>query len=203
MMPDTSRFAMRAGFITCVAMLFLAAGVLAPGPAHAQPIVMKFSTQTQNDMQHEYIKVYKTELEKRTNNRITVEVYPGAQLGSQQRQSEGLRIGSIEAAIGPAELFAGVDPRFQVLAMAGLYKDVEHARRVLTAKGPELVAALLHEVEAATRNLGVATLLPRVSLVCGSRILDLSDARRPEDVAAAAARSLEGQSGTAVAVVAR
>ena len=79
----------------------------------------------------------------------------------------------------------------------------EDARRVLAAKGPELVEQLLREVEAATRNLGVATLLPRVSLVYGSRILDLSDARRPEDVAAAAARSLEGEGGTAVAVVAR
>ena len=69
--------------------------------------------------------------------------------------------------------------------------------------GPELVEQLLREVQAATRNLGVATLLPRVSLVYGSRILDLSDARRPEDVAAAAARSLEGEGGTAVAVVAR
>jgi hypothetical protein len=58
-------------------------------------------------------------------------------------------------------------------------------------------------VEAATRNLGVATLLPRVSLVCGSQILDLSDARRPEDVAVAAARTLEGHTGTAVAVVTR
>ena len=74
---------------------------------------------------------------------------------------------------------------------------------MLAANGPELVEQLLREVQAATRNLGVATLLPRVSLVCGSRILDLSDARRPEDVAAAAARSLEGESGTAVAVVAR
>ena len=79
----------------------------------------------------------------------------------------------------------------------------EDARRVLAANGPELVEQLLREVQAATRNLGVATLLPRVSLVYGSRILDLSDARRPEDVAAAAARSLEGESGTAVAVVAR
>ena len=79
----------------------------------------------------------------------------------------------------------------------------EDARRVLAAPGPELVEQLLHEVQAATRNLGVATLLPRVSLVYGSRILDLSDARRPEDVAAAAARSLEGECGTAVAVVAR
>ena len=79
----------------------------------------------------------------------------------------------------------------------------EDARRVLAADGPELVEQLLKEVQAATRNLGVATLMPRVSLVCGSRILDLSDARRPEDVAAAAARSLEGHTGTAVAVVTR
>jgi N-methylhydantoinase A/oxoprolinase/acetone carboxylase beta subunit len=79
----------------------------------------------------------------------------------------------------------------------------EDARRVLAASGPDLVEALRREVEAATRNLGVATLLPRVSLVCGSRILDLSDARRPEDVALAAARTLDGHDGTAVAVVAR
>lgn len=79
----------------------------------------------------------------------------------------------------------------------------EDARRVLAASGPDLVDALRREVEAATRNLGVATLLPRVSLVCGSQILDLSDARRPEDVAVAAARTLAGHDGTAVAVVAR
>jgi N-methylhydantoinase A/oxoprolinase/acetone carboxylase beta subunit len=79
----------------------------------------------------------------------------------------------------------------------------EDARRVLAASGPDLVEALRREVEAATRNLGVATLLPRVSLVCGSQILDLSDARRPEDVALAAARTLDGHDGTAVAVVAR
>ena len=79
----------------------------------------------------------------------------------------------------------------------------EDARRIMAATGDELVEELRREVEAATRNLGVATLLPRVSLVCGSQILDLSDARRPEDVAVAAARTLEGHTGTAVAVVTR
>ena len=79
----------------------------------------------------------------------------------------------------------------------------EDARRIVAATGDELVEELRREVEAATRNLGVATLLPRVSLVCGSQILDLSDARRPEDVAVAAARTLEGHTGTAVAVVTR
>ena len=77
----------------------------------------------------------------------------------------------------------------------------EDARRVVAASGDELVEELRREVEAATRNLGVATLLPRVSLVWGSQILDLSDARRPEDVALAAARTLKGHTGTAVGVV--
>ncbi len=79
----------------------------------------------------------------------------------------------------------------------------EDARSIMAATGDELVEKLRREVQAATRNLGVATLLPRVSLVCGSQILDLSDARDPEDVAIAAARTLNGHTGTAVAVVAR
>ena len=92
---------------------------------------MKFATQTINDVQHEFIKVYKTELEKATNGRMQVGVYPASQLGGQQRQTEGLRLGTIEAAIGPGELFAGADPRFGGLALAGLFNDNEHTRRVM------------------------------------------------------------------------
>ena len=83
-------------------------------PADAQ-ITMKFATLTINDMQHEYIKIYKDELEKATDGRIKVEIYPAGQLGGAPRQTEGLRLGTIEAAIGPSELFFGADPRFQVL----------------------------------------------------------------------------------------
>ena len=112
--------------------LAVAAGVvLACVPARAQDFTMKFATQTLNDMQHEYIKVYKTELEKATNNRIKVEVYPASQLGGAQRQTEGLRLGTIEAAIGPVELFVGADQRLQVPALAGLYKDRAHLQRVV------------------------------------------------------------------------
>ena len=119
-----------------VPSLAIAAGlVLACAPARAQDFTMKFATQTLNDMQHEYIKVYKTELEKATNNRIKVEVYPASQLGGAQRQTEGLRLGTIEAAIGPVELFVGADQRFQVPALAGLYKNREHLQRVVEVPG--------------------------------------------------------------------
>jgi len=52
-------------------------------------------------------------------------------------------------------------------------------------------------------NLGVAQVLPRVSIVCGPRLLDLSDARREETIIAAAERALAEHPGEAVAVLAR
>src|SRR5262247_3329143 len=115
-----------------LATLAAASGaVLSAGAVRAQDFTMKFATLTINDVQHEFIKMYKAELEKATNNRIKVDAYPAGQLGAAPRQSEGLRLGTIEAATGPAELFVGADPRFQGLAMAGLFKDIEHVRRSL------------------------------------------------------------------------
>ena len=100
-------------------------------PARTQEFTMKFGTQTINDMQHEYIKVYKTELEKATNGRIKVEVYPASQLGLFPRMLEGIRLGTVEGILTPSEFYVGADPRYQVLAMPGLFKDVDHARRVM------------------------------------------------------------------------
>ena len=114
-----------------VGALAVAAIALAAGPSHAQQFTMKFATLTLNDIQHENLKLYKEELEKVTGGRIKVEVYPAGQLGGAPRQTEGLRTGTIEAAMGPPELFFGADRRFQVLAMAGLFKDNAHARNVL------------------------------------------------------------------------
>ena len=78
----------------------------------------------------------------------------------------------------------------------------EDARCVFAGEGTEFLDRLRVELHEHTRELGVATMLPRVVLVSGSRILDLSDARRPEDVLTAAERALDTP-GTAVAVLAR
>jgi N-methylhydantoinase A/oxoprolinase/acetone carboxylase beta subunit len=91
---------------------------------------------------------------------------------------------------------AAVDP-------LGAVALAEDARRVLVGEGADLVESLRREAHEAATNLGVATLMPRIALVCGSRILDLSDARRADEVATAAERALREHPGTAVAVVAR
>jgi N-methylhydantoinase A len=77
----------------------------------------------------------------------------------------------------------------------------ENAKHVLTGRGAAVLDQLTAAVADATVNLGVASVLPRVVLVCGARIVDLSDARRSEDLMATARTVLDAHDGDAVAVV--
>ena len=77
----------------------------------------------------------------------------------------------------------------------------ENAKRVIASDAGDLVERLSDAVDDGAVNLGVATLLPRVAIVCGPHIVDLSDARRAQDIVATARTVLEGHDGQAVAVL--
>ena len=119
--PTLRQFTLAAALVFCVSA----------GPARAQEFTLKFANQTINDIQHEYMKVFKTELEKASNGKIKVEIYPASQLGNFQRMMEGIRLGTIEAIIAPAEFYVAVDPRYQAIAMTSLWGNNEHAVKVL------------------------------------------------------------------------
>ena len=81
-------------------------------PALAQtPIVMKLSTATINDTQHEWLKRFAALVEKDSGGKIKAEIYPASQLGSIPRQIEGVQFGSIQGWMGPPEFLVGVDLR--------------------------------------------------------------------------------------------
>jgi TRAP-type transport system periplasmic protein len=109
--------------------------------ATAQNFTMKFGTATVNDPQHEYIKIYKEEIEQRSLGRIKVEIYPQSQLGPIPRQIEGLQLGTIEGFIGPADFYVGVDKRFGVFSAPILFRDMANA--VATLAEPQLNQAIL------------------------------------------------------------
>jgi TRAP-type transport system periplasmic protein len=118
--------------------------VLAAGfatSAAAQNFTMKFGTATVNEPQHEYIKLYKEEVEKASGGRIKVEIYPQSQLGPIPRQIEGLQLGTIEAFIGPADFYVGVDKRYGVFSAPILFRDRKNAAATLA--DPELNKAIL------------------------------------------------------------
>jgi N-methylhydantoinase A/oxoprolinase/acetone carboxylase beta subunit len=75
--------------------------------------------------------------------------------------------------------------------------------RVVSGPSDAFLDDLRAAVTSASRQLGVATLLPRVSILGGSRMLDLSGAHTLEEIAAAAERLLAEEPHPAVAVIAR
>ncbi|MEX2036666.1 MAG: TRAP transporter substrate-binding protein [Xanthobacteraceae bacterium] len=108
-----------------VALAF--AGGLPSTPAAAADFTMKFGTATFNESQHEFIKFYKEALEKASGGRIEVKIHPRSELGPIPRMIDGLQLGTIEAYIGPADFYVGVDPRFGVFSTPMLFKNNDHA----------------------------------------------------------------------------
>jgi TRAP-type C4-dicarboxylate transport system substrate-binding protein len=116
---------------TSLAVTALAAAALAVSPATAQKFTMKFGTATFNDTQHNYIKFYKEAVEKASNGRIEVSIHPRSELGPIPRMIDGLQLGTIEAYIGPADFYVGVDPRFGVFSTPMLFKDNAQATKAV------------------------------------------------------------------------
>src|SRR5262245_49105439 len=102
--------------------------------AHAQDpktFVMKLSTATINDTQHEWLKRFVAAVERDSGGRIKGEIYPASQLGPIPRQIEGVQFGSVQAYIGPPEFLSGIDIRYEALSAPGLFTSQDQAVRVI------------------------------------------------------------------------
>jgi TRAP-type C4-dicarboxylate transport system substrate-binding protein len=141
----TTSFSMRARLALHACAFSLAAALLATlqGGAAAQDksITIKLATATLNDAQHEWMKRFAVAIEKNTNGRIKAEVYPASQLGAIPRMIEGTQLGSIQIWVGPPEFLVGVDQRFELLSVPGLFQNEQHALK--TIADPEFSKAFL------------------------------------------------------------
>ncbi len=86
---------------------------------------------------------FKEEVEKNSNGRIEVRLFPSAQLGSERQLIEGLQAGTIEmtpTTTGPMGLF---DPAYFVFDLPYMFKDEKAADRVFDGPiGDEMLARL-------------------------------------------------------------
>ncbi len=125
----------RIGFTVCaaaIAVLFLTVGLLASPAFAAKKFNMKCGLATLKDVQVEWGKRFSDRVVKRSGGRITAKVYPGGQLGNVMRLIESVQLGTLECWMAPPAFIVGVDPRFQVLAAPGLFKDYDHAVRTVS-----------------------------------------------------------------------
>jgi TRAP-type C4-dicarboxylate transport system substrate-binding protein len=113
---------------------------------------MKFATATVNDTQHNYIKMYKEAVEKASNGRIDVSIHPRSELGPIARMIDGLQLGTVEAYIGPADFYVGVDPRFGVFSTPMLFKN--NAQATAAVQDPSINGFIL-DMGAAKGIIGI------------------------------------------------
>jgi TRAP-type transport system periplasmic protein len=137
----------------CLAGVF---ALVAQG-AQAQQFTMKISAPTANDVSTEYMAMMKKGIESRTGGKIKVELYPANQLGQIPATVEGVALGTIEMTLPAAGFLVGLDPRFEVLDIPGIFDNVQHGMQVLTdpevrrriasfgaAKGIESMVTFVH-----------------------------------------------------------
>jgi len=111
----------RPGFMTWAATAGAFMLSLATLDAHAAEdkiFVMKMALATLDDASHQYAKNYAAAVVKHSGGRIKPEIYPASQLGSIERQTQGLQFGAIQCQIVAPEFLAGIDERFEVCAAA-------------------------------------------------------------------------------------
>jgi N-methylhydantoinase A/oxoprolinase/acetone carboxylase beta subunit len=79
----------------------------------------------------------------------------------------------------------------------------DQAEEIVVGERESFMPDLERAVASASRQLGVATMLPRVSILAGSRMIDLSSAHSLADISKAAEKMLDDHPELAVAVIAR
>jgi len=135
------RAAATARLLACALAVGLTAASTGGAAAQDKQMVIKLATATLNDAQHEWLKRFAAKIEKNTNGRMKGEVYPASQLGAIPRMIEGTQLGSIQIWVGPPEFLVGVDQRFELLSVPGLFKDDQHSLK--TIADPEFSKAFL------------------------------------------------------------
>jgi TRAP-type transport system periplasmic protein len=126
---------------SAAALVCLLAGLLGARAADDKPYVMKISLATLNDVPHQYAKDFAAAIERDSGGRIKPEIYPASQLGSVQRQIEGVQFGAIQMTVLPPEFYSGIDERFEVLTTLGLVKSIAEGQRL--AANPQVRELML------------------------------------------------------------
>jgi TRAP-type transport system periplasmic protein len=99
--------------------------------------------QTETHPYHKGALKFKELVEKTSDGRIRIDIFPSSQLGNGRDQIEGAQIGSIHFHIGSVAPVTNFAPKFNVLNLPYLFESREHAFKVLDGDiGKEIASDL-------------------------------------------------------------
>ena len=135
---------MKRSFLTLAGAALAAAAVGQAAPALAQSKhVLKLGWVTPDSPQDPYAtgaRTFKQAIERQSNGRIEVQLFPIRQLGDEKPMLEGLRFGTVDAAVITNAVIAQIEPAFQVNDLPFLYANEAQAHKVLDGKVGQTLA---------------------------------------------------------------
>ncbi|MGP1677112.1 MAG: DctP family TRAP transporter solute-binding subunit [Burkholderiales bacterium] len=130
-------------FAALLAALFLG---FAGSASAEQKIIIKIGFVGPDSPQHPYAigaHLFKDGVEQGSKGRIEVQLFPNGQLGDEKPMLEGLRFGTLEAAVITNAVVAQIEPAFQVNDLPFLFADAAQAHKVLDGKVGQILAKKL------------------------------------------------------------
>jgi tripartite ATP-independent transporter DctP family solute receptor len=88
------------------------------------------------------------EVAEKTGDRVEIDIFPGAQLGSESAMLEGLEVGNIDMSVSAAANASTYVPAFNIFSAGYLFDDADHFKKVLA--DPQFEAAIDEKIEAAS-----------------------------------------------------
>jgi TRAP-type transport system periplasmic protein len=180
-------------FLVLMALLVAGCQPVAPAPAadagtapaadesaatSAEPVVLTFSSQSVPDDAHtKAMEVFAEEVGKLTNGEVTVEIYPGGQLFTQDAELPAVVSGNLDMAYFDPNWFSQSIPFMSMFAAPYIFEDYDHMEATF---GGELGQEIYERIAA---EIGVR---PLNAYYLGTRQVNLRDigreVRTPEDM---------------------
>lgn len=164
--------------VFCILLIALFASTVFAEDNNQKPILIRFSTVASAQENTALgLESFKKEVEQKTNGGIKVEIYYSGTLLSDTQDIPAILKGNCEMSIAGATYFTEYMPELNVMNMGYLYRDYQHANKVLNGEiGKEVFQSIAKQV-------GV---LPITAYYFGARTINLRtdrEVKKPSDLA--------------------
>jgi tripartite ATP-independent transporter DctP family solute receptor len=113
-------------------MIIKVVSVISPTLAYAEKIELSLGHAAPSMFVYHIMAMkFKEMLEEKVGDKVTVKVYPSAQLGGEKDTIEGEIIGSVDMAIVTTALLSLWVPQMVYIDIPYLYRDIDHAMKVI------------------------------------------------------------------------
>jgi len=143
-MATTTRrhLAWASGFL-CAVLLTAHPGT--DGAKAQEEYLLRIGHDTVEDYQDALARHFAEEVERESDGRIAVEIYPANQLGSNESMNQQVRTGALQGIIQPSAFLTPVAPVLGVLDLPFLFPNEDVQNTVLNSKAAELLNEALRE----------------------------------------------------------